>query len=275
METGGRVLIVEDDSFVADCIAQLVRPIAEPLVVATARDGIAALTNCNPWRAAILDLGLPDGSALDILSHAATIGAAIPAIVVTGADDPQAAAKARSLGAHYMLKPLDGPSIGRFVRESARPRTTHALPPWPEDGEPPSAATRLLSGMADAGVADLQAQYAIGLFVHRLRYPAPGETHGPRDLVDLATRLGMHPSALRRRARVCELIQPQEFAILASLRNSHGLPLTWSHLEQLAMVRGRSRREAVAMQIIEHELNIRQCASLVRTASRERRRGVS
>jgi hypothetical protein len=140
-----------------------------------------------------------------------------------------------------------------------------------DEAQAPSVATRLLTSMAEAAVADLKAQYQVGCAIHELRYPAPGESPDARGLAALGKRLGLDPSALRRRARVTETIGPHEFAMIVELRSARGLPLTWSHLEVLSTVRSRARREAIAREVAEGELSVRQCSAMARAAVAEAR----
>jgi CheY-like chemotaxis protein len=272
MAPGGssRILVVDDDPRVAGMIARVVKTLAEPVIASTAREGIDVLAG-GEIAAGILDLRLPDGTAFDILAHATHDGGFLPSIVLTGEHDPLAACTARNLGAHYMIKPMDSSSVMSFVRRCAPPDSIHTGAGELAAEEPRSSAVRLVTGMADAGVADLRAQYAIGTFVHGLRYPGATEDHSPGEFADLAQRLGLHPSALRKRARVSETIQPEEFEGLVGLRTARGLPLTWSHMEKLALVRVRSHRGAIARQIVEQDLSVRESASLVRATSRRSR----
>lgn len=260
---GGRILIVDDDRSVARSIVRLATPFGEPVVAGTAQEGIQLLDLRGSCRAAILDFLLPDGSAVDILRHASGAGNALPALVVTGQEIPGAEEAVRTLGADFLLKPVASAAIESFLRDG---KTGGVQKP---EVAPESAATRLLSGMAVAAIAELRAQYDIGQHVHRLRYPSPGEVVGSQALADLGRRLNLHPSALRRRARVSERIRPDEFEVLIGLRSARGLPLTWSHLELLALVRGRTQRESLARKIVAGDIGIRQCSALVHTASRD------
>jgi DNA-binding response OmpR family regulator len=260
----GRVLVVEDDPLVARLLARAVARLAHPVVGKTVREGIALLDGGPACRAAILDLGLPDGSAVEIIEHAQRAGFSLPALIVSGESDPAVARAMRAMGAGFCLKPVDGAAIEQFVRDAQQ------TDPELDELPPPSAPSRLLAGMAEAAVAELRAQYEIGQFVHRLRYPGPGEIWRLQDLIALGQRLNLHPSALRRRARVSETMRPDEFEALASLRTPRGLPLTWSHFELLSKVRSRSRREAIARRAAVGDLGVRECAAMVQAGARDR-----
>jgi hypothetical protein len=135
-----------------------------------------------------------------------------------------------------------------------------------ESPHPPSIVTRLLGTIATAALADLQAKYEVGCVAHRLRYPAPDEPDDPDRLVNLGTRLGLDASSLRRRARVVETIDPEEFAAITAMRTRRGQPLSWSHLELLATLRSRKRRLEVAQRCADEDLSVRDCTLLLRSS---------
>lgn len=75
--------------------------------------------------------------------------------------------------------------------------------------------------------------------------------------------MGVDVSALRRYARVSETLRPPEFEALVSRRTTAGLALTWSHLELIARVRSRNRRQAIARLCFEESLSVRGLAAVV------------
>jgi hypothetical protein len=70
--------------------------------------------------------------------------------------------------------------------------------------------------------------------------------------------------SLRRYARVSEAIRSSEFEELLALRNRYGLPLTWSHVEELAEVRTSNLRKQFAEWAISEALSVRDLATRVR-----------
>jgi hypothetical protein len=79
--------------------------------------------------------------------------------------------------------------------------------------------------------------------------------------------LGLHRGRLGRYAKVTEMIASQEFSELLRLRNPRGLPLTWSHIELLAMIRGVALRHKYAEEVISKHVTIRELAARVRKRS--------
>jgi DNA-binding response OmpR family regulator len=85
--------------------------------VASGKDALDALAD-GTFDAAILDLGLPDGSGVEVLRHLRSEGITLPVIVISGRHDQ--ALKAVSEGAQgYLVKPFTFEAlreqIGRWI----------------------------------------------------------------------------------------------------------------------------------------------------------------
>jgi len=65
-----------------------------------------------------------------------------------------------------------------------------------------------------------------------------------------AAGLRLDASALRKIRKVASVMREDEFEELLELRSSGGLPLKWSHLESLSIVRSRSGRAQMARRIL-------------------------
>ncbi|WP_394824100.1 hypothetical protein [Pendulispora albinea] len=112
-------------------------------------------------------------------------------------------------------------------------------------------------------VDELRGRYELGQFLHRVRYDAMEDI--PFDAFEGLGRIfGMHPSALRRCARVTEVFTADEFEAVLALRDARGLVVTWSHFEMLALVRGREARLRLANQIVAERLSVRDLAARIR-----------
>ncbi|MGH9431033.1 MAG: response regulator [Terriglobia bacterium] len=103
-----KVLVVDDDSFIREALAQLLQIWGyQP---ETASDGIEALEKMHSWlpRVVIVDLQMPRMGGMDLLKALQNRAPRISCIVITGGADSEKAAEASSLGAFdFIEKPLD------------------------------------------------------------------------------------------------------------------------------------------------------------------------
>jgi DNA-binding NarL/FixJ family response regulator len=130
-----RFLIVEDDAAVRRAIARIVHGYGRPIGAATARKGSALVTDGSKWQGLFIDIGLPDGSGLDVLAWARASHNRAPAMVLTGGTEPEVINAAFDLQAHYVVKPFDPGRIRRFLADatSIAPRLEPALAGWIAD----------------------------------------------------------------------------------------------------------------------------------------------
>jgi signal transduction histidine kinase len=111
-----RVLIVEDDVVVAALLSEAADDAGFETRIAG--NGGEALTLCKRWRPdlAVLDVGLPDSSGVDVASSLRGAGD-IPFIFLTACAEESVVAQAMELGAlAYLVKPLDLGALGPMLR---------------------------------------------------------------------------------------------------------------------------------------------------------------
>jgi hypothetical protein len=126
--------------------------------------------------------------------------------------------------------------------------------------------TRIVERIASARVEEAKARYDLGVLLHAIRY-APLPEYGSRPIEEIATRLHVDPSGLRRYARVAEVIRPDEFRSYMVERTGPGGPLAWAHLERLSQVASATRRRTLADAAIRENLSVRCLDALIRTAA--------
>jgi DNA-binding response OmpR family regulator len=102
-----RLLVVEDEARIAEIVrAAFVRGGFAVDVVRLCADASAALAS-NPYDAAILDLGLPDGDGLELLRKLRAGRNAIPVLVLTARDSVEHRVEGLDAGADdYLIKPF-------------------------------------------------------------------------------------------------------------------------------------------------------------------------
>jgi hypothetical protein len=118
-------------------------------------------------------------------------------------------------------------------------------------------AHHVVTRMAAATVEDARARYDFGHVLHLIRYA----DNAALRIRQVAVLLKVDSSALHRYARVSETISPPEFNWLVTLRTSRGMPLTWSHLEQLATERSSARRARFARVAVQEQFSVRKLIS--------------
>ncbi|WP_394832266.1 hypothetical protein LVJ94_37695 [Pendulispora rubella] len=120
-----------------------------------------------------------------------------------------------------------------------------------------------LERLADIATQEMRTRYDLGRIVSRIRHDPTGAF--PTDaLRRLAHAFDTHPSALRRSARVSEMISVDELEAVLALRANGGHPITWSHLELLTEVRGRDARWTLVQSILGERLSVRDLAARIR-----------
>ena len=124
-----RILVVEDDPVLLDGLkAGLSLAGATVDTVTSCADGLAALTTFS-FDAIVLDLMLPDGSGLDLLSDIRSAGNTTPVLLLTALDEVIDRIRGLDAGADdYLGKPFDLDELAARVRAIVRRRAGRATP---------------------------------------------------------------------------------------------------------------------------------------------------
>jgi DNA-binding NarL/FixJ family response regulator len=116
MRPPARFLIAEDEPYLARSLDRILSLFGETTIFTTAHDADVALFDGTSWCALILDIGLPDGSGLDLLARARQRHPTTPALLQTGLFDPELINRAYDLHASYIVKPVIPQRVERFAR---------------------------------------------------------------------------------------------------------------------------------------------------------------
>lgn len=117
----GRFLAVEDEALVARAFVRGIqrRGFGECIVATTAGEARRHLNDGSTFTALVIDVGLPDGSGLDLLEDArARAHALTPALVLSGSNDRDHINRATELDARYLVKPLELERLAVFLEDS-------------------------------------------------------------------------------------------------------------------------------------------------------------
>lgn len=107
-------LVAEDDATVGRTLARTLGRHGDAKVVKTYRAARRAL-EAEAFSALVVDVGLPDGSGLDLVAAARARDVTMPILVVSGEVDKRRLSEAHALGAHFLLKPIDAAELDLFV----------------------------------------------------------------------------------------------------------------------------------------------------------------
>lgn len=121
----GHVLIVEDNVLVSSAMRILLEANGHTVTeAATTKQALAVFENPDhPPDVALLDLTLPDGDGLTILTRLQELGRAPRiCVAVTGHDDPEVRARCLAAGCHdVLLKPVPARELARLVKSWMNP----------------------------------------------------------------------------------------------------------------------------------------------------------
>jgi DNA-binding NtrC family response regulator len=125
------ILIIEDEAALAHALSAVCKRLGfAPRLCASGRAGLEALAAENA-RLAILDIGLPDMSGLDVLTQARVSAPQVPIIIITAHGNLDNAVAARRQGAAaYLVKPLDLREVEQTIAQTlAAPVPAAAIAP--------------------------------------------------------------------------------------------------------------------------------------------------
>lgn len=117
MELSLNVLIVEDDSAMAQMCAKLIRRRGHSAVIAESGTAALALINAGSEVDAVLsDVEMPEMSGIELLAALRQFHSEIPVILMTGYSNLVSSADALALGASdYLAKPFNAETLIRSL----------------------------------------------------------------------------------------------------------------------------------------------------------------
>ena len=181
------ILIIEDEHAVASALASVCKRLGhEARTCSSGQRGLDELAR-GDFALAILDIGLPDMSGLDVLAQLRQRAPGLPALIITAHGNLDNAVAARKLGAAaYLVKPLDLHEVQETIRQLA-----DSAPAAPA---PPREAPSLLVGAAPA------MQRCFVEIAHACTSDAPVLITGPTGTGKTLAARVIHTNSSRREA---------------------------------------------------------------------------
>lgn len=110
------MLVAEDDESLGRALlSHLSRRAVSGVLAATVGKAVEHAKADTRWAAAIVDIGLPDGSGLDVVRSLRERRPGLPVLVLTGHDDRALANEAQGLGASFAYKPVSVENLDVFL----------------------------------------------------------------------------------------------------------------------------------------------------------------
>jgi len=124
-----RILLVEDDKVLADALCRALVQSAYAVDMVANGDEADASLALDIYDLAILDIGLPGLSGLDVLRRLRTRKSRVPVLMLTAFDTLADRVRGLDLGADdYLAKPFDLPELEARVRALLRRGSTNQTP---------------------------------------------------------------------------------------------------------------------------------------------------
>jgi DNA-binding NarL/FixJ family response regulator len=118
MVARGAFLVVEDDPSVGRMLRRVLEQFRPTSVVSTARAAKKTLRTGGPWTGLVVDIGLPDGSGLDVVAQARMRHPLLPVLVLTGLYDPAYINRSHALQTEVACKPIAQADLVGFVQRA-------------------------------------------------------------------------------------------------------------------------------------------------------------
>ena len=115
--TSEKVLIVDDEEYVRDSIAEIARGAGLEVVLASSCSQALEVLEAGPVQTVLTDLRMPGADGLEVLRRARAACPGLPVILMTAHASVATAIEAMKLGAvDYVEKPFDNDELRALVR---------------------------------------------------------------------------------------------------------------------------------------------------------------
>ncbi len=118
MSPPGHLLVVEDEVSNAQTLCRVLQRFRVTEIAGSVREATAVLATHQRWTGLVVDIGLPDGSGLDVVAVARRTMPLVPVLVLTGRNDRTVINRAHQLRAEFVCKPATDADLYGFVRRA-------------------------------------------------------------------------------------------------------------------------------------------------------------
>lgn len=113
-----RLLIVEDDPALGRSIQRNTRPYFEIIATDSVEGAVEAIEHGAELAAAVVDIGLPDGTGFDVVELLRRHDRNLPVLILTGSNDPATINRAHALRVEFVCKPFFSENLAQFVQRT-------------------------------------------------------------------------------------------------------------------------------------------------------------
>lgn len=118
MPPTGELLVVEDELGNAKTLARLLERFRTTRIAGSLAEACELLAGETRWTGLVVDIGLPDGSGLDVAGFARSRLPLLPVLVLTGRNDRNLINRSHKLRAEFVCKPASEADLFGFVRRA-------------------------------------------------------------------------------------------------------------------------------------------------------------
>ncbi len=118
MDEPGAFLVVEDEPQTGQMLARMLERIRPTEIAHTIRQARRILAPWRRWTGLVVDIGLPDGSGMDVVIDARGRYPLLPVLVLTGRNERSVINRSHELRAEFLCKPAEAEELLGFARRA-------------------------------------------------------------------------------------------------------------------------------------------------------------
>lgn len=113
-----KLLIVEDDPALGRSLQRGTRAYFDVVMTTSVDAAFEVIDAKTPIAAAVVDIGLPDGTGFDVVETLRQRDRNLPVLILTGSNDPTTINRAHALRVEFVCKPFFSENLAQFVQRT-------------------------------------------------------------------------------------------------------------------------------------------------------------